>query len=206
MGRLYNMRLNGQQWGNHICPEIRDKASTSEPEQHDEIELTPVQVDTNQNDFQATPNDSESNSSGGYGQYMQVTPPRSYKAEEFVGEDVEVENAEGGQGQANGVVEDGQGQANGVVDDGQDQANGVVEDGQGQANGVFEDGQGIVNVLVEEAFKVPNVQVQQVRPISDILKSIRRIKLERILKIKLEKSVGGVHDLGNSKGKALIID
>ncbi|CAH1454104.1 unnamed protein product [Lactuca virosa] len=124
-----------------------------------------VVVDTTQNDFQATHNDSESSSPGGCAQYLQVTPPRSYEDEDFVGEDVEVENVAGGQGEANGVVEDGQGQANGVV-----------EDGQGQANGVFEDGQGIVNVVVEETVEVPNVKVQQVRPISDILKRIRRRK------------------------------
>ncbi|CAH1433350.1 unnamed protein product [Lactuca virosa] len=124
-----------------------------------------------------------------------MTPPRSYEAEDFVGEDVEVENVEGGQGEANGVVEDGHGQVNGVI-----------EDGHGQANGVVEDGQGIVNVVVEEAVEVPNVHVQQVRPISDILKRRRRRNSKRILKIKLGKTIGGVDDPGNSKGKALIID
>ncbi|CAH1429631.1 unnamed protein product [Lactuca virosa] len=153
---------------------FNELASTSEPQQHDEVELTLIHVDTTQNDFHATHNDSESSSAGGCGQYMQVTPPRSYEAGDFVGEDVEVENIEGGQGEANGVVED--------------------------------DGQGIVNVVVEEAVEIPNVQVQQVRPISDILKRIRRRKSERILKIKLRKTVGGVDDPGNSKGKALIID
>ncbi|CAH1440973.1 unnamed protein product [Lactuca virosa] len=145
------------------------------------------QVDITQNDFQATPNGSESSSAGGYGQYMQVTPPRSYEAEGFVGEGVEVENVEGGQDQANVEVEN-------------------VDGGQGQANGVVEDGQGLVNVVVEEAVEVPNVKMQQVRPISYILKRIRRRKSERILKIKLGKTVSGVDDPGNSKGKALIID
>nr|KAJ0188754.1 hypothetical protein LSAT_V11C900483400 [Lactuca sativa] len=60
--------------------------------------------------------------------------------------------------------------------------------------------------LEPEAVEVPNVQVQQVRAISYILKRIRRRKSERILKIKLGKTVGGVDDPGNSKGKALIID
>nr|KAJ0205492.1 hypothetical protein LSAT_V11C500277710 [Lactuca sativa] len=86
--------------------------------------------------YKPTSNDSESSSVGGYGQYMQVTPPRSYEVEDFVGEDVEVENVEGDKGQANGVV----------------------EDGQGQANDVFEDGQSLVSVVVEEAVEVPNVQ------------------------------------------------
>ncbi|CAI9303910.1 unnamed protein product [Lactuca saligna] len=27
MDRIYNMKLKGQQWGNHICPEIRDKVN-----------------------------------------------------------------------------------------------------------------------------------------------------------------------------------
>ncbi|CAI9303165.1 unnamed protein product [Lactuca saligna] len=139
-------------------------SSTSEAQQRDKVELTLIQVDTTRNDYQATPNDFESSSPGGYGQYMQVTPHRSYKVEDFVGEDVKVHT------------------------------NCVVEDGKGQDNIVFQDGQGIVNVVVKEAVEVPNMQVQQVRPISDILKRIRRRKLERIMKIKLGKTVGGVND------------
>ncbi|CAH1445199.1 unnamed protein product [Lactuca virosa] len=89
MDRLYNMELKGQQWGNHICLEIRDKGSRSEPQQHEEVEMTPIEMDTTQNDMQATPNDVKSSSTWDFSQYMQVTPPRSYKGEEgVVGEEV----------------------------------------------------------------------------------------------------------------------
>ncbi|CAI9261405.1 unnamed protein product [Lactuca saligna] len=54
----------------------------------------------------------------------------------------------------------------------------------------------------------PVIQAQQVsvRPISEILKRIRKRKSEKILKLKLGKTIGGVDDPGNSKGKALVID
>ncbi|CAI9262934.1 unnamed protein product [Lactuca saligna] len=97
----------------------KHKASTSKPQEHDEVELTLIQVDTTQNDFQDTLNDSKSSSARGSAQYMHMTPPRSYDVEDFVCEYVEVENVEGSQGEANGVVEDIQREANGVVEDGQ---------------------------------------------------------------------------------------
>ncbi|CAH1436383.1 unnamed protein product [Lactuca virosa] len=62
--------------------------------------------------------------------------------------------------------------------------------------------------IVGEEVVGANVQVQQgrVRPILEILKRIRRRKSKRILKLKLGKTIGGVDDPGNSKGKALLID
>ncbi|CAH1438129.1 unnamed protein product [Lactuca virosa] len=89
MDILYNMTLKGQQWGNHICSEIRDKGSRGEPQQHEEVEMTHIKMDTTQNDMQATPNDVESSSAWDFSQYMKVTPPRSYEGEEgVVGEEV----------------------------------------------------------------------------------------------------------------------
>ncbi|XP_052625661.1 uncharacterized protein LOC128132761 [Lactuca sativa] len=62
------------------------------------------------------------------------------------------------------------------------------------------------NGNVQEVAPVNQVQQVCVRPISDILKRIRRRKSERILKLKLGKTIGGVDDPRNSKGKALVID
>ncbi|KAL7608103.1 hypothetical protein Lser_V15G11245 [Lactuca serriola] len=62
------------------------------------------------------------------------------------------------------------------------------------------------NGNVQEVAPVNQVQQVCVRPISDILKRIRRRNSERILKLKLGKTIGGVDDPGNSKGKALVID
>ncbi|CAH1441074.1 unnamed protein product [Lactuca virosa] len=73
--------------------------------------------------------------------------------------------------------------------------------------------EGVANVQVQEV--VANVQVQEVvanvhhnrvRPISEILKRIRRRKSERMLKLKLGKKIGGCDDVVYSKGKALVID
>ncbi|CAI9276504.1 unnamed protein product [Lactuca saligna] len=106
MDRIYNMKLKGQQWGNHICPEITDKVnllkkaqrhyqvlpsglnqfegSTSEPQQHEEVEMTPIEMDTTQNDMQVAPTDVESSSAGDFSHYMQFTPPRCYEGDEGV--------------------------------------------------------------------------------------------------------------------------
>ncbi|CAH1432561.1 unnamed protein product [Lactuca virosa] len=66
----------------------------------------------------------------------------------------------------------------------------------------------VVGKEAEEGGNVQDDEVQQVRvrPISEILKRIRRRKSERILKLKLGKRIGGVDDPENSKGKALLID
>nr|KAJ0196437.1 hypothetical protein LSAT_V11C700373310 [Lactuca sativa] len=165
-------------------------SSTSEPQQHDEVELSQIQVDTTQNYFQATPNYFESSGAGGYRQYMQVTPPRSYEAEGFVGNDDEVENVEGGQSQSN--VEFENGQANLEVEN--------VEGGKGQGNGVVEDGQGLVNVVVEEAVEVPNLK----NNFKDIEEDNEK-KVGENIKDQIRKDgqmVGGVDDLGNCRAIA----
>ncbi|CAH1424258.1 unnamed protein product [Lactuca virosa] len=111
MDRIYNMKLKGQQWGNHICPEIRDnvnllkkvqrhyQGSTSEPQQHEEVEMTPIEMDTTQNDMQVTPIDVESSSTWDFSQSMQFTPPRSYEGDKgVVGEEAVMgEEAEEGE-------------------------------------------------------------------------------------------------------------
>ncbi|CAH1443453.1 unnamed protein product [Lactuca virosa] len=75
--------------------------SRSEPQQHEEVEMTPVEMDTTQNDMQATPNDVESSSAGDFSHYMKVTPPRTYEGEEgVVGEEAE----EGGNVQDDEVI------------------------------------------------------------------------------------------------------
>ncbi|CAI9304351.1 unnamed protein product [Lactuca saligna] len=63
--------------------------SRSEPQQHEEVEMTLIEMDTTQNVMQATPNEVESSSSWDFSQYIQVTPPKSYEGEEgVVGEEV----------------------------------------------------------------------------------------------------------------------
>nr|KAJ0187771.1 hypothetical protein LSAT_V11C900490030 [Lactuca sativa] len=136
-------------------------SSRTEPQQHEEVEMIPIHVDTIQNDMKATPNDVESSSVGDFGQYMQVPPPRIYEGEE------------------------------GVVGEEPDQfVEGVV-------------GEHVigVNVQIDEVISnvhvVDNVQIQE---------RIRKTKSERVLKLKLDKTLGGFDDPRNSKGKAFLID
>ncbi|CAI9276058.1 unnamed protein product [Lactuca saligna] len=147
------------------------KGSTSEPQQHEEVEMTPNEMDTTQNDMQVAPTDVESSSAGDFSHYMQFTPPRCYEGDEGV------------MGEEADVVEEA-----------------VVEVDEVNPNTQVDNGN------VQEVAHVNQVQQVCVRPISDILKRIRRRKSERILKLKLGKTIGGVDDLGNSKGKALVID
>ncbi|CAI9260130.1 unnamed protein product [Lactuca saligna] len=68
----------------------KQKGSRSEPQQHEEVEMTLIEMDTTQNDMQVTPNDVESNSARDFSQSIKVTPPRSYEGDEgVVGEEVE---------------------------------------------------------------------------------------------------------------------
>ncbi|CAH1426938.1 unnamed protein product [Lactuca virosa] len=147
------------------------EGSTSEPQQHEEVEMTPIEMDTTQNDMQVTPTDVESISAGDFSQTMQFTPPRSYEGDEgVVGEETVVGEE----------VEEG----------------GNVHDDEVNPNV-----QVVNNVQIQEVVPVIQVQQVRVRPISDILKRIRRRKSERILKLKLGKRIGGVDDPGNSKEK-----
>ncbi|CAI9263319.1 unnamed protein product [Lactuca saligna] len=151
------------------------QGSTSEPQQHEEVEMTPIEMDTTQNDMQVAPTDVESSSAWDFIQYVQFTPLISYEGDEGV------------MGEEADVVEEAV-----VVEQ-------VVQD---------EEAEEVDPVIQVDNEVAPVNQVQQVcvRPISDILKRIRRRKSERILKLKLGKTIGGVDDPGNSKGKALVID
>ncbi|CAI9264610.1 unnamed protein product [Lactuca saligna] len=67
------------------------QGSTSEPQQQEEVEMTPIEMDTTQNDMQVAPTDVESSSAGDFIQYVQFTPPRSYEGDEGVmGEEADV--------------------------------------------------------------------------------------------------------------------
>ncbi|CAI9268545.1 unnamed protein product [Lactuca saligna] len=153
------------------CPQRRPQ-NTSEPQQHEEVEMTPIEMDTTQNDMQVAPTDVESSSAGDFSHYMQFTPPRCYEDEEAEEVDLVIQF---------------------------DNVN-VQEVDEVNPNAQVDNGN------VQEVAPVNQVQHVCVRPISDILKRIRRRKSERILKLKLGKTIGGVDDLGNSKGKALVID
>ncbi|CAH1433297.1 unnamed protein product [Lactuca virosa] len=132
--------------------------------------MTPIEMDTTQNDMQVTPTDVESSSTGDFSQSMQFNPPRSYEGDEgVVGEETK---------ESEEATHDDEVNPNAQVD----------------------------NVQIQEVVHVIQVQQVRVRPISDILKRIRRRKSERIVKLKLGKTIGGVDDPGNSKGKALVID
>nr|KAJ0197285.1 hypothetical protein LSAT_V11C700374720 [Lactuca sativa] len=150
------------------------QGSASEPQQHEDVEMTPIEMDTTQNDMQVAPTDVESSSVGDFSHYMQFTPPRCYEGDEGV------------MGEEADVVEEAV-----VVEQEVDEVNPNAQ---------------VDNGNVQEVAPVNQVQQVCVRPISDILKRIRRRKSERILKLKLGKTIGGVDDLGNSKGKALVID
>nr|KAJ0205476.1 hypothetical protein LSAT_V11C500277030 [Lactuca sativa] len=53
--------------------------------------MTPIEMDTTQNDMQVTPTDVESSSAGDFSHYMEFTPPRSYEGDEgVVGEEADV--------------------------------------------------------------------------------------------------------------------
>ncbi|CAH1420372.1 unnamed protein product [Lactuca virosa] len=126
--------------------------------------------------MQVTPTDVESSSAGDFSQSMQFTPPRSYK------------------GDAGVVGEEV------VVGEESEESEEAVQDDEVNPNAQVD------NVQIQEVVPVIQVQQVRVRPISDILKRIRRRNSERILKLKLGKTIGGVDDPGNSKGKALVID
>ncbi|CAI9271150.1 unnamed protein product [Lactuca saligna] len=127
---------------------------------------------------------------------MQFTPPRSYEGDEgVVGEEADVVEEVV-------VVEEF------VQDEEAEDVDPVIQFDNANVQEVDEvnpNAQGD-NVNVQEVAPIIQVQQVRVRPISEILKRIRRRKSERILKLKLGKTIGGVDDPGNSKGKALVID
>nr|KAJ0218403.1 hypothetical protein LSAT_V11C300118480 [Lactuca sativa] len=125
--------------------------------------MTPIEMDTTQNDMQVAPTDVESSDEGVMGEEADVV-------EEAV------------------VVEQ------------------VVQDEEAEEVDEVNHNAQVDNGNVQEVAPVNQVQQVCVRPISDILKRIRRRKSERILKLKLGKTIGGVDDPRNSKGKALVID
>ncbi|CAH1452475.1 unnamed protein product [Lactuca virosa] len=166
------------------------QGSTSEPQQHEEVEMTPIEMDTTQNDMQVTPTIFESSSVGDYSHSMQFTLPRSYEGDEgVVGEEAD-------------VVEEV------VQDEEAEEVDPVIQVDNVNVQEVDEVNPNaqVDNVNVQEVSPIIQVQHVRVRPISEILKRIRRRKSERILKLKLGKTIGGVDDPGNSKGKALVID
>ncbi|CAI9279321.1 unnamed protein product [Lactuca saligna] len=162
------------------------KVSISAPQQHKEVEMTPIEMDTTQNDMQATPTDVESSSARDFSHFMQFTPPRSY-------EDDQDEEAVVGEEVKKGVV-------------GKEVVMGEEAEDGGNAQEFNPNVQVVDIVQIKEFVHVIQVQQVRVRPISDILKRIRRRKSEIILKLKLGKTIGGVDDPRNSKGKALVID
>nr|KAJ0188703.1 hypothetical protein LSAT_V11C900476880 [Lactuca sativa] len=156
--------------------------------------MTPIEMDTTQNDMQVTPIDVESSSAGDFSRYMQFTPPRCYEGDVGVmGEEADVvEEAV--------VVEE-------VVQDEEDEeVDPVIQVDNVNVQEVDEVNPNaqVDNGNVQEVAPVIQVHHVSVRPILEILKRIRRRKSERILKLKLGKTIGGADDLGNSKGKAVM--
>ncbi|CAI9281057.1 unnamed protein product [Lactuca saligna] len=172
------------------------QGSTSEPQQHEEVEMTPIEMDTTQNDMQVAPTDVESSSVGDFIQYVQFTPPRSYEGDEGV------------MGEEADVVEEVVVVEQVVQDEEAEEVDPVIQVDNVNVQEVDEVNHNaqVDNGNVQEVAPVNQVQQVCVRPISDILKRIRRRKSERILKMKLGKTISGVDDPGNSKGKALVID
>nr|KAJ0213759.1 hypothetical protein LSAT_V11C400190290 [Lactuca sativa] len=172
------------------------QGSTSEPQQHEEVEMTPIEMDTTQNDMQVAPTDVESSSAVDFIQYVQFTPPRSYEGDEGV------------MGEEADVVEEAVMVEQVVQDEEAEEVDPVIQVDNVNVQEIDEVNPNaqVDNGNVQEVAPVNQVQQVCVRPISDILKRIRRRKSERILKLKVGKTIGGVDDPGNSKGKALVID
>ncbi|CAI9286575.1 unnamed protein product [Lactuca saligna] len=170
--------------------------STSEPQQHEEVEMTLIEMDTTQNDMQVSPTDVESSSAGDFSHYMQFTPPRCYESDEGV------------MGEEADVVEEVVVVERAVQDEEDEKVDPVIQVDNVNVQEVdkVNPNAQVDNGNVQEVAPVSQVQQVSVRPISEILKRIRRRKSERILKLKLGKTIGGVDDPGNSKGKALVID
>lgn len=158
--------------------------------------MTPIEMDTTQNDMQVAPTDVESSSAGDFSHYMQFTPPRCYEGDEGV------------MGEEADVVEEAVVVEQVVQDEKAEEVDPVIQVDNVNVQEVDEVNPNaqVDNGNVQEVAPVNQVQQVCVRPISDILKRIRRRKSERILKLKLGKTIGGVDDPGNSKGKALVID
>ena len=158
--------------------------------------MTPIEMDTTQNDMQVAPTDVESSSAGDFSHYMQFTPPRCYEGDEGV------------MGEEADVVEEAIMVDEVVQDEEAEEVDPVIQVDNVNVQEVDEVNPNaqVDNGNVQEVAPVNEVQQVCVRPISDILKRIRRRKSERILKLKLGKTIGGVDDPGNSKGKALVID
>ncbi|CAI9296450.1 unnamed protein product [Lactuca saligna] len=158
--------------------------------------MTPIEMDTTQNDMQVAPTDVESSSAGDFIRYVQFTPPRSYEGDE------------GDMGEEADVVEEAVVVEQVVQDEEAEEVDPVIQVDNVNVQEVDEVNHNaqVDNGNVQEVAPVNQVQQVYVRPISDILKRIRRRKSERILKLKLGKTIGGVDDPGNSKGKALVID
>ncbi|CAI9290867.1 unnamed protein product [Lactuca saligna] len=155
--------------------------------------MTPIEIDTTQNDMQVAPTDVESSSAGDFSHYMQFTPPRCY---------------EGVMGEEADVVEEAVMVEGAVQDEEAEEVDPIIQVDNVNVQEVDEVNPNaqVDNGNVQEVAHVIQVQQVSVRPISEILKKIRRRKSKRILKLKLGKTIGGVVDLGNSKGKALVID
>ncbi|CAI9266735.1 unnamed protein product [Lactuca saligna] len=165
-------------------------------QQHEDVEMTPIEMDTTQNDMQVAPTDVESSSVGDFIQYVQFTPLRSYEGDEGV------------MGEEADVVEEAVVVEQFVQDEEAEEVDPVIQVDNVNVQEVDEVNHNaqVDNGNVQEVASVNQVRHVCVRPISYILKMIRRRKSERILKLKLGKTIGGVDDPGISKGKALVID
>nr|KAJ0193917.1 hypothetical protein LSAT_V11C800435760 [Lactuca sativa] len=180
-----------------ICKEIghnKDTCPQRRPQKLNVKKQKKQKVCVNQNAGQGStsePTDVESSSAGDFIQYVQFTPPRSYEGDEGV------------MGEEADVVEEAVVVEQVVQDEEAEEVDPVIQ---------------VDNVNVQEVDEVnPNAQVdngnvQEFAPVNQVqqanfryLKRIRRRKSERILKLKLGKTIGGVDDPGNSKGKALVI-
>ncbi|CAI9268328.1 unnamed protein product [Lactuca saligna] len=172
------------------------RGSTSEPQHHEEVEITPIEMDTTQNDMQVALTDVESSSAGDFSHYMKFTPSRCYEGDEGV------------MGEEADVVEEAVVVEQVVQDEEAEEVDLVIQVDNVNVQEVDEVNPNtqVDNGNLQEVSPVNQVQQVCVKPVSDILKRIRRRKSERILKLKLGKTIGGVDDPGNSKGKALVID
>ncbi|CAI9299782.1 unnamed protein product [Lactuca saligna] len=133
------------------------QGSTSEPQKYEEVEMTPIEMDTTLNDMQVAPTDVESSSGGDFSHYMKFTPPRCYEGDEGVmGEEAVVVEQ---------VVQDEEAEEVDPIIQ-VDNVN-VQEVDKVNPNAQVDNGN------VQEVAPVSQVQQVSVRPISEILKRIR---------------------------------
>nr|KAJ0199436.1 hypothetical protein LSAT_V11C600338640 [Lactuca sativa] len=211
MDKIYNIKLKGQQWGNHICPEIRDKVNfLKKAQRHYQTTCLATTTFRKAYNYRISPMNSsdmwpETNYTPPLPPINRRMPGRpTTKRKKSTTENTGTHRVSkaGKKIRCSICKEIGHNKAT-CPQRRPQKLNVKKQKKQKEVDEVNPNTQ-VDNGNVQEVAPVNQVQQVCVRPISDILKRIRRRKSERILKLKLGKTIGGVDDPEISKGKALI--